>query len=94
MALIGARPTTQPHKRLICEGCGCTDEAACPGGCHWVSKNPPVCSACVDAAGELADGIGFGSERCPASPAPALHVLLWTSETEGYCTRCQTGFAT
>lgn len=30
---------------LKCELCGCTNDQACPGGCHWVT--PGVCSACV-----------------------------------------------
>lgn len=29
-----------------CIGCGCTEDAACRGGCSWVSLDPPVCSAC------------------------------------------------
>jgi hypothetical protein len=90
------------ERKLICEGCGCTDDNACPGGCHWISLKPPVCSRCVpsgelpnalDAAGG-GDGITFGGERCPASHVPALHIPLWTSETEGYCTRCYLGFVT
>lgn len=27
---------------MACQYCGCTDERACPGGCHWVSLD--VCS--------------------------------------------------
>jgi hypothetical protein len=87
--------------RLVCEGCGCTDDNACPGGCYWVSRDPPVCSACVDPGeladadvpDDLADGISFGGQRCPASPVPSLHIPLWTSDTEGYCARCRIGFA-
>jgi hypothetical protein len=33
-----------------CIECGCTENACCPGGCSWVSMNPPLCSACVEAA--------------------------------------------
>lgn len=29
-----------------CVVCGCTDEAACPGGCAWIL--PGICSACGD----------------------------------------------
>lgn len=50
MASMNARP---PVEKLICDGCGCTEEAACPGGCHWVSYKPPVCSACADTSGDL-----------------------------------------
>lgn len=28
-----------------CRHCGCTEAAACPGGCYWVSLDE--CSACV-----------------------------------------------
>lgn len=28
-----------------CVHCGCTASAACPGGCAWISLDPPVCSA-------------------------------------------------
>lgn len=108
---LGARPS--PRLR-ICQGCGCTDAAACPGGCHWVSIEPPVCSQCAgrghlpnasDALADMlfgipeqadmvtADGVPYGADRCPASPTPALHAPIWTSETEGYCARCKFGFA-
>jgi hypothetical protein len=34
-----------------CKGCGCTDLAACPGGCWWISVNyatgEGICSSCV-----------------------------------------------
>lgn len=28
----------------VCRGCGCTDLAACPGGCWWVAAG--LCSRC------------------------------------------------
>lgn len=31
-----------------CAGCGCTDQCACAGGCHWIG--PLRCSACGEAA--------------------------------------------
>jgi hypothetical protein len=90
---VDARPSTGLR---ICEGCGCTDAAACPGGCHWVSIDPPVCSACVDRgelpnAGAPESGL-FGAELCPASATPAPHAEIWLDETSGYCARCQLGF--
>lgn len=33
---------------MICIFCGCTDAAACPGGCSWVSAKLPICSSCVE----------------------------------------------
>jgi hypothetical protein len=104
---LGARPATG---KLYCVICGCTDDRACPGGCHWVSKNPPMCSACVphqaleratapwahDAAEQMADDDNglYGAERCPASATPAAHVPIYVDETTGYCVRCRQGFVT
>ncbi len=37
------------HAAGACLVCGCTDAAACPGGCRWVDPNPlqvALCSAC------------------------------------------------
>lgn len=33
-----------------CKVCGCTEEMACPGGCHWVKdiKGGDLCSRCND----------------------------------------------
>jgi hypothetical protein len=38
---------------MRCIGCGCSDRDACLDprtghGCHWVSEDPPVCSACAE----------------------------------------------
>ncbi|TXL72519.1 hypothetical protein FHP25_24810 [Vineibacter terrae] len=30
----------------VCRICGCTDHAACPGGCSWHERD--LCSACAD----------------------------------------------
>jgi len=30
----------------VCRFCGCTDRAACPGGCAWVDEAASVCSTC------------------------------------------------
>lgn len=32
--------------RRQCRVCHCSQEQACPGGCHWVDLD--LCSACVD----------------------------------------------
>ncbi len=37
-------PLRKP-KVQTCKGCGCTDAAACPGGCHWVE--PDLCNRCA-----------------------------------------------
>lgn len=84
----------RPSKgKLVCKGCGCTEEAACPGGCYWVSFDPPVCSVCHAAAEDMAGAVSlYGDELCPASKTPAAHVPLFTSETEWHCVHCQIGF--
>jgi hypothetical protein len=30
----------------VCRVCGCTDQAACPGGCAWVDDAHTLCSQC------------------------------------------------
>lgn len=32
----------------VCRECGCTEDAACEGGCSWVDTNKTLCSACND----------------------------------------------
>lgn len=51
------------EKAGVCRVCGCTDDRACPGGCHWVE--PDLCSSCEgyvpvpwEAAKSLADEHG------------------------------------
>jgi len=46
---------TTRQKKLVegrCVGCGCTDEASCPGGCHWVDPDHLLCSHCVERVAE------------------------------------------
>jgi len=79
---------------MRCIACGCTEQRACPGGCSWVSLDPPKCSACFDEDGEPfatgdEDGGMFGIEYCPASETPAPHVPLFTGEATCYCARCK-----
>jgi len=31
----------------ICRVCGCSDSAACVGGCRWVDVDNRLCSRCV-----------------------------------------------
>lgn len=81
---------------LKCRGCGCTTDRACPGGCSWVSTNPPICSACVD--DDLPSGIGLASvldddaDRCPSSPVGAPHRPIFTSADAGHCVACKQPF--
>jgi len=92
---VELRPRTTS---LVCTGCGCTDEKACPGGCCWVSMDPPLCSACEDEANTLLDQEWVGSpgplkiEHCPASSTPAPHAPIFLDDSSGYCARCKQGF--
>lgn len=36
-------------KDRVCSQCGCTDKAACPGGCSWVASD--LCSKCAKQMG-------------------------------------------
>lgn len=45
-----ARVTADTEQAMKCRGCGCTSLNPCPGGCSLISIEPPVCSACVEAA--------------------------------------------
>jgi hypothetical protein len=86
---------------LICCGCGCTNEQACPGGCSWVSLKPPLCSACVEmgteAALEAADiataSVEVDDVFCPASPIPAPHRPIWTDAHNCHCVNCRAPLA-
>jgi hypothetical protein len=82
---------------MRCIVCGCTEERACPGGCSWVSVNPPKCSACFDTDGApfaTGDETGlFGIERCPASETPAPHAPIFVDEVTCYCARCKMALA-
>jgi hypothetical protein len=81
---------------LTCEVCGCTDSRACPGGCYWVSHDPPICSACENVEADVDRAVGssglFTDQRCPDSPTGAGHLHIWLSDTSGYCARCREGF--
>ena len=43
---LGWNPALDTSARR-CRVCGCTDERACPGGCHWIT--PDLCSECAPA---------------------------------------------
>lgn len=46
--MADVRAWAEVHRTMRrCRVCGCTDEAACPGGCWWVA--PDLCSSCADA---------------------------------------------
>lgn len=60
----GAPPAEPKATPGVCKGCGCTENAACEGGCHWVDADCTLCSKC-------ADGKGKGRAQAkPAEPAP------------------------
>lgn len=47
-----------PVSERSCRVCGCTDNRACFGGCHWIG--PDLCSAC--SWGGPASGRGHGPD--------------------------------
>lgn len=53
--IVGVRIDIVPV--AICNGCGCTDDNACEGGCFWVAKD--LCSRCAD-KGDLKPGDSLG----------------------------------
>jgi hypothetical protein len=61
-------PGSPLYKLLKCIGCGCTMEAACPGGCSWIRIDPEtalgICSRCTDLSLRLLE-------------------LRWTAEFDG-----------
>jgi hypothetical protein len=40
-----------PSHERRCRVCGCTDDLACPGGCHWVETD--LCSRCMEGHHEI-----------------------------------------
>ena len=86
-----------PAPELACSCCGCTESQACPGGCFWISLEPPICSSCGEVADDVERQVGefglFGAQRCPASAVPAPHMPIYVDEVSGYCVRCREGFA-
>jgi hypothetical protein len=68
--------------RLKCRHCGCTTNRACPGGCSWVSINPPVCSGCQPPAGDQ------DNQACPERGG-AEHAPLWLNRNSGFCLACK-----
>jgi len=63
----------------ICRGCGCTDLAACPGGCSWVLMDF-----------EIHDHYVVKSHGNALASSLALHVVPLPS---GLCSRCAEEFA-
>jgi len=50
---------TERLAEIACLACGCTEENACPDDgsgepCHWVSRDPPICSACAPVVARIA----------------------------------------
>jgi hypothetical protein len=51
--VITEEDETEEDDVVRCRLCGCTDEAACEGGCSWVEDpagEGDLCSACLPAA--------------------------------------------
>lgn len=48
-------PAGTKHKAGTCMACGCTDDAACEGGCFWIDPSHLLCSVCLALALEEID---------------------------------------
>lgn len=46
--LAAARAHDALDGALQCVQCGCTDHVGCPEGCWWITRNPPLCSTCIE----------------------------------------------
>ncbi|WP_329311655.1 hypothetical protein [Streptomyces sp. NBC_01262] len=61
-----------------CAACGCTEDTACPGGCHWqpTTRMEDLCSACVDVHGLcVTPGCGTPAADTDAND-PSIHSWL------------------
>lgn len=54
--------------RGVCQTCGCTDQAACEGGCVWTDATHTLCSNCTELAAHVR-GIHQARARAIASVA-------------------------
>ena len=80
-----------PDPVRTCRLCGCTSDAACPGGCSWVAED--LCSRCVE---DLLRRVLTVLE-CPGSMCGhCIEVLtgevpaaMTLAEFTGPCTRCE-----
>jgi hypothetical protein len=66
----------------VCIGCGCTDDRACAGGCHWLVEAGAnsVCSNCPE----------FDTREipCPAD-VHGIHRPMFRGDGSGYCVACR-----
>lgn len=50
-AISGLELERQIERELVCIGCGCCGDCACPGGCSWVAFDAEtgvgICSVCA-----------------------------------------------
>jgi hypothetical protein len=66
-----------------CNGCGCTDERACVGGCSWAYQSPNVniCSRCDGTASDLIGSLKAVEAMCKAHEkhdafvSPSVHEI-------------------
>lgn len=71
-----AKVTTPP----TCRECGCADDRACLGGCHWIE--PDLCSTCAPAVATECSGDPC-PDTCPTCTNPNL-IELWCSDCRSY----------
>lgn len=71
-----------PENGRECRVCGCTENRACFGGCHWIG--PDLCSQCSDGGPAAPRGHGpddYGSENGEGLPVlgPDDECVGWLS---------------
>jgi hypothetical protein len=66
-----------------CKYCGCTDDAACEGGCRWTDASKTVCSTCavvVDVVQQLVEMFGV-VVKTPKAKLAARTAPRWDALT-------------
>lgn len=54
--ITGHGSTEPPIEAGTCRYCGCTEYAACEGGCSWIDDEQTVCSACEEKHAHAMEG--------------------------------------
>ena len=83
------RPDLRPLDIRQCRGCGCTDDFACDGGCHWVEDD--LCSACLSRGDSVNASIALAGDRLTVTETDEHTTVVTFGEkgTGRMCGGCQ-----